>query len=86
MTIKYIKVHKLKCDCSNPASIPDNITLASFNYEVKESILIGSIGNTVVVPSSTKIVFRATDYIEITQNFELPAGSEMELITHPCPE
>ncbi len=52
----------------------------------KESISIGSAGNTVAVPYSTKVVFRATDYIEITQNFELLAGSEMELITHPCPE
>ncbi len=86
MTIKYIKVHKLKCDCNNPASIPDTPTLDSFTYEVKQSISIGSSGNTVTVPSSTKVVFRATDYIEITQNFELPAGSEMELITHPCPD
>ena len=86
MTIDYIKVHKLKCDCSDPASIPDNTTLTAFTYEVKESISIGSVGNTVTVPSSTKVVFRATDYIEITQNFELPAGSEMELVTHACPE
>jgi hypothetical protein len=86
MTIGYIKVHKLKCDCVNPATIPDTPTLTAFTYEVKQSISIGSSGNTVTVPNSTKVVFRATDYIEITQNFELPAGSEMELITHPCPE
>lgn len=86
MTIDYIKVHKLKCDCGNQATIPDTPTLTSFTYEVKESISIGSSGSTVIVPNSTKVVFRATDYIEITQNFELPAGSEMELITHPCPE
>ncbi len=86
MTIDYIKVHKLKCDCENPATIPDTPTLNAFNYEVKEYISIGSSGSTVVVPNSTKVVFRATDYIEITQNFELPVGSEMELLTHPCPE
>lgn len=86
MTIDYIKVHKLKCDCGNPATIPDTPALTAFTYEVKQSISIGSSGNTVTIPASSKVVFRATDYIEITQNFELPAGSEMELLTHPCPE
>ena len=86
MVIVFIKVHKLKCDCGNPATIPDTPSLTLFTYEVEESISIGSAGNTVTVDSLTKVVFRATDYIEITQNFELPAGSEMELITHPCPE
>ncbi|HPG72957.1 MAG TPA: hypothetical protein PLM49_01605, partial [Bacteroidales bacterium] len=55
MTIDYIKVLKLKCDCENPATIPDTPTLDAFNYEVKESISIGSSGSTVAVPNSTKV-------------------------------
>lgn len=86
LEINYIKVHKLKCDCDENSVINDNSALSTYNYEVKQSVSIGSSGNNIIVPTSTEIVFRATDYIEITQNFELPVGSEMELITHPCPE
>jgi len=86
MTVDYIKVYKLKCDCNNTASITNNTELTAYDYKVKKSLSIGSLGNNITIPSSSKVVFRATDFIEITQNFELPTGSELELITHDCPE
>jgi hypothetical protein len=86
MEIDYIKVHKLKCDCDENATIINNTQLYNFDYGVKESISIGYSKVQITVPASTKLVFRATDYIEITQSFECPLGSELELITHPCPE
>jgi hypothetical protein len=86
MIIDYIKVHKLKCDCNTNAYIPSNTALANFQYEVKKSISIGSSGNNINIPTSSKVVFRATDYVQITNSFTVPNGSELELIIHPCPE
>jgi beta-glucanase (GH16 family) len=86
MVIDYLKVNKLKCDCNSNASIQNNTQLAAFNHKVYESITIGGYGSDINIPSNTHTVFRATDEITINGNFELPLGSSMELITHPCPQ
>jgi hypothetical protein len=85
MVIDYIKVNKLKCNCSDDAIIENNTQLNSFTYEAKNSVTICSSSNNISLPNSTKNVFRAVDHIEITKNFEVPLGAEMELITHDCP-
>lgn len=87
MTIDYVKVYKLKTGgCSTDALIQNNSQLSSFDYRVKKSINAGGYGNDITISSNSKVVLRATDGITINGNFEVQAGSELELITHPCPE
>ncbi len=86
MTIDYVRVNKLKCDCSVDEIIQNNLQLSAFNYSVKKTITVGGYGYNIAVPANDKVVFRATDGITINGDFEVPLGSELELITHPCPQ
>lgn len=87
MVIDYIKVHKLKCDCDSSVIILNNTELAGFDYQVKKSIMIaGASNDSVYFPTYSKSIFRATDFIILKKNFNIPSGSELELIVHECPE
>jgi beta-glucanase (GH16 family) len=86
MVIDYIKVNKLKCDCNDTVVIETNSDLNSYDYSVKNNISFISNGNNIVLPSNTKSVFRATNYILIDKGFELPSNTEFEVIIHSCPE
>lgn len=86
MTIDYLKVHKLKCDCGTNKIIQNNSQLAQFDYKLSKTITVGGYGYSINIPSNDKVVFRATDAITINGTFEVPLGSELELITHPCPQ
>ena len=85
MTIDYVKVNQLKCGCDTNAVIQTLAQLNSYYYSVKESITVDGNGTTITVPSNSKVVLRATDGITISKDFEVPLGSELDLITHPCP-
>ena len=76
----------MKYDCDKLDTIHNNTELANYNYKVVQTLNIGSSGNSITVPNNEKLVFRATDEINIIGEFELPLGSELELITHPCPQ
>ncbi len=86
MFIDYIKVYKLDCDCETDVLIQNTYDLQNYDYGVKHSISIGSNTENIFMSNNDKMVLRATDFIEITKNFELTTGTEMELIVHPCPE
>jgi hypothetical protein len=86
MTIDYVKVNKLKCDCNNTASILNNTQLSSFNYQVYREITIGDNSSPITVPANSHLIFRATNEIEIAGEFTLPLGSSLEMLTHLCPE
>jgi len=86
MMVDYIKVYKLRCDCENNAIIQNNSQLTSFDYKVKNNITIGGYGSSINIPANDKVVLRATNSITINADFEVPLGSELELITHPCPQ
>jgi beta-glucanase (GH16 family) len=86
MCIDYVKVSKLKCNCGTDAVIQNNTQLSAFNFKVYRNITIGGYGYGIDIPSSSHTVFRATNGITINGGFDLPPGSSLELITHPCPE
>ncbi|MEI6851483.1 MAG: glycoside hydrolase family 16 protein [Bacteroidota bacterium] len=85
MTIDYVRINKLKCNCNNDTVIQNNTQLAAFHYSVKKTITIGGYGYSINLSSTDKDVFRATDGITINGDFEVPLGAELELIIHPCP-
>ncbi|PIP54937.1 MAG: hypothetical protein COX07_02635 [Bacteroidetes bacterium CG23_combo_of_CG06-09_8_20_14_all_32_9] len=86
MTIDYVRVNNLKCGCDTNAVIQNNSQLSTFYYSVKKTITVGGYGYNISVPANDKVVFRATDGITINGDFEVPLGSELELITHQCPQ
>lgn len=79
-------MNKLRCDCNSDATIQSNAQLADFDYGVKKTITIDGSSSSISIPANEKVTFRATDNVTITGEFEVPLGSELEIITHPCPE
>lgn len=86
MVIDYVSINKLKCNCTSDVSILNTTQLTNYVYEVKKSITIDGNGTNINYPSSSSGVFRATDYLLIDTDFEVPLGSALELTTHPCPQ
>jgi len=86
MIVDYVKVNKLKCGCDTNTVINSLAQLNSYYYSVKNTITVDGNGTTITVPSGSKVVLRAKDGITITKDFEVPLGSELDLITHPCPD
>jgi beta-glucanase (GH16 family) len=86
MIIDYVKVNRLLAQCSRDTCIKNNAELNAFTYRVYKSIIIGGYGNSINIPANTHRVYRATENITINGPFELPLGSSMELMTHPCPQ
>ncbi|MCK9562417.1 MAG: glycoside hydrolase family 16 protein [Bacteroidales bacterium] len=82
LDIDYIKYYKLKMDCGDPitSSEGNNFNFSNFDYKVKKSF---SINNSTLIIGS-KVTLRATDFIEFTQNFNVPIGAEFNAITVPC--
>lgn len=86
MTVNYVKAYYLKTDCDTDVAIR---TLADFNAfvcAVKHSIALGSLSSVLSVPATSNFTMRAVESITIDGGFEVPIGSEMTLITQPCPE
>lgn len=79
MYIDQIKVYQLNMDCNTVVNDISNFT--TFNYAVKKSI---SLGNGTTVPTSSTITLRATDYIVLNSNFEVPSGTEFILYPTSC--
>ena len=86
MVIDYVRVNKLKCDCENDLIIQNNTQLDTLNFAIKKNITIDGSGSAIVIPANEKISLRATESVTITGEFEVPLGSEFEIITHECPE
>jgi beta-glucanase (GH16 family) len=79
MFVDYIRTYRLKCDNQTVVTeIPD---FSLYEYSVKKSITLGS-GTT--IPLSSDISLRATDFIELLPDFEVPAGCELYLDVSPC--
>lgn len=85
MTVEYVKVYKLKCDCNTDVTITNNTQLANFDQKVKHNITIGS-SNGITVLTNTNVTMRACNSITINGPFEVPTGAQLGMIVHPCPE
>lgn len=86
MTVKYVKALRLKTNCEINSVIRTMNDLDEFKYAVKQSITIGSLIGTLSVSPGACFTFRAVDSITIDGGFEVPTGTTMTLLTHPCPE
>lgn len=86
MTIDYVKAYQFRFDCNTDEYITTGSQFASFDHKMKNSITIGSLNNSVIVPSNTSVSMHADDFILIDGEFELPASSQMTLQTHKCME
>lgn len=86
LTVDYAKAYRLKCDCEDDVTIQTTTQLNAFTPSVKHSISIGSLGNIVSASTNSNIAMRATESIMITNEFEVPLGGKLTLITQPCPD
>lgn len=86
MTIDYVKVFRLKTNCSTDATIRTLYDFNHFNYSVKRSVTMGGQSTSLVIPDNTNFTMRAVESITIDGSFEAPQGTEMTLIIQDCPE
>ena len=88
LTIDYIKVYQLNCDCSTDEVITCQNDLNSFivHPSVKNSISIAPISGTITVGNTDKVTFRVADTFEITGPFQADYGCEFTVIRQDCPE
>jgi beta-glucanase (GH16 family) len=80
MKVDQANVYSLICDDNDVNEILD---FENFNYAVKKSI---TLSGTSSIPQGKRIALRATDFIELNADFEIPVGSELFLDVHPCNE
>jgi len=86
MTIDYVKALRLKTDCETNSVIRTANDLNGFVFAVKHSIAMGSLTGTLTAPTDACFTFRAVESITIDGEFEVPVGTSLTLLTHPCPE
>lgn len=79
---KNFKYYRLKTDCSNGIT-QSNFNFSGHDYKVQKFY---SLSNS-TVPNNSNVVLRATDYILLNGEFNVPLGSTFTAITHcnVCP-
>jgi len=83
MYIDYVKVHKLNCGNSIiTESIGNGFNFNNYIYNVKKSCIFKNTS----IPNNKNISVRATDFIELKENFEIDAtlGTSLYLDVNPC--
>lgn len=80
MYVDQANVYRLKCDSETVVNEIQDFD--SFYFAVKKSITLS--GNTTIPPSSN-LSLRATDYVLLTNGFEVPIGAEFYADVNPCP-
>ena len=86
LAIDYINVYQLKWDCNTEEVIAQQNDLNGFDFAVKKSISVTSSIEPIIISSTHKVTFRATDTFEITGPFQVDSGGEMTVIMQSCPE
>ena len=79
--INYFRYYTL--DCGNVVITEaqgNGYNFNNYTYDVKKSCIFKNTR----IPSSTNITIRATDFIELKENFEVPLGAELYLDVNPC--
>lgn len=79
MQIDDVNVYRLKCDCTT--SIVEIPNFSVYQYGVKKSISLSGVTH---LPSGGNICLRAKDWIELTNGFEVPLGTEFFADVNPC--
>lgn len=79
MYIDQANVYRLKCDCGT--AIVEIPNFSNYQYGVKKSI---SLSGATHLPANGNICLRARDFIELTNGFEVPLGTEFFADVNPC--
>lgn len=79
---KNFKYYTLKTDCSNGIT-QSNFDFTNHDYKVQKFYELSNS----TVPNNSNVFIRATDYVELGNNFTVPNGSTLTVITHfnTCP-
>lgn len=78
--IDYVRVYQLEMDCTNDLNVC-SFWFGGYDNGLKKSITIGDGGCGNVQPISSHLFLRATDFVELNGNFEVPLGSELTIET-----
>lgn len=80
MQIDEINVYKLKCHGN--ISVVEIPNFSTYTYGVKKKI---TLSGATTLPAGSNISLRAANYIELTNGFEVPLGTEFFADVNPCP-
>ena len=80
MQIDEINVYKLKCHGN--ISVVEIPNFSTYTYGVKKKI---TLSGATTLPAGSNISLRAAKYIELTNGFEVPLGTEFFADVNPCP-
>lgn len=84
MYVDYIKIYKLKNDCSTPIWTC-NYDFSTYDNKVKSVISIGGSGCSNSLTTGQNITLRAKDYVIINGDFTVPIGAELYIdCSDPC--
>jgi hypothetical protein len=83
MDINYIKVWKMKMDCSNYIDVC-SFDPSTYDHKNKQYIKISRSGRSTTITSGTNVNLHASDYIEIKKNFTVEKGAEFSIMVSPC--
>lgn len=78
MLIDYVKVYKLKNDCSGYINSV-NYDFSDYDYKVKNFIKIGYNNGNNSLDVGQDVKLRASQFIEISGNFSVPLGASLYL-------
>lgn len=84
--INYFRYYELKCDCEAVETITSSSELQNFDHSLKKKIIIENAASIIKTSSETTTTLRATDEVTISSQFEVSIGSELNIVTHSCPE
>ena len=79
--INYFRYYQLLCSSEIITEAQGNgYNFNNYTYKVKKSCIFKNAS----VPNNTDISIRATDFIELKENFEVPLGATLYLDITPC--
>ena len=75
-----MRVYQFEMGCTNDLNVC-SFWFGGYDNGLKKSITIGDGGCGNVQPISSHLFLRATDFVELNGNFEVPLGSELTIET-----
>lgn len=81
LMVDYVKVYKLKLDCSNSV-MPADFNYSTFDHTVKKSITLGQ--QTGQMQPGQSIALRARDFVQMVDGFEVPIGADFYANNYEC--
>ncbi|UTW61572.1 family 16 glycosylhydrolase [bacterium SCSIO 12741] len=83
--IDYVKVYQLEMDCTTDFAVCE-FNPVTYNNNVKKSISVGGYNCDARIPGNFNISFRAADFVELKEGFEVELGAEFYADITDCNE